>query len=545
MSLIREALTELSDLSRLTEIAVVDDMVNYHNRQNDKSTIKDSIKDRYGVGIKKSDDPTSSAPLETYTREGFDEQVDAGLIEALSGGFGPKIYGALATLFTERGQKYTLTHETTEDVEAAEELLNEHRTNGGYNATMAAADKLSIQVGSSAVFMSFARDSVQYQKFSPADVTVYYNEYITEDDERRLVNQTDLEDCTAIRIRLSQVDAKTWNYLAIFGRSEIYPQGRYVQYQADSTGGEVPPVGSPDAIDWTPENSTDVGNPLSVYANENEDEGNLPEYPLAIIKSGTTESGDAMPVSTSLYTDCLEIDVATSHLLSTSQDSASGTLVIERNAQGRNHPLPRSLTGKVVLDDGQEAKRVDSDSTASIDGVQVMKDLMVQIASGYGVPDYMAVSEDHMLEAASGVSLAIKTRPLVMARNDRVELNKPVVGKIFTVEKALIELHAEGNDSDVSLLKECTQTWDAGELKLPENKKEKTERNIALKDAGGIDTIEFIRRENDLLTDEEAIAEYEKYRDRAKKYPSLIQPEEPAKPKPGLNLRGQGIAPKQ
>lgn len=540
MTLIREALTDLNNLTRLTDISIVDDMVNYYRRRTDKTTVRTAIKNRYGYGIKKVDDGVESGTtIETYAREGFTEQVDEGLIEAISSGFGPKIVNALATLFTERTQKYTYNHENEDtDTEPAEDLLNKHRDYGGYNSTLTAADKLSIQAGSSAVYISWARDHLRYQKFSPADISVFYSDYITEDGETRLVDQSDLNDATAVRIRLSQVDATTWNFLLIMGRSDIWPMGRQVTYQSDETGGELPEVGAEGVFDWYPEGGSEVANPLSYYAEQNPDES-YPEYPLAILYGGTTDSGDTLPITTSLYNDCVEIDLAASHILSTSQEAAAGTLVIERSETGRNKNLPTQLTGKFALDQGQKVLRVDSNSQASLDAIQALKDLQVQIASGYGVPDYMAVSEDHMLEAASGISLQIKTKPLKQARTNRIELNQPFIRDIFAIEKILIELHSEENSTpEFALLKELEQVWDAGELEIPENKKEKTERNIAAKEAGGIDEIEFIRRENNFVTDEEAINFYRKMAERKAEFPPLNQEEE--KPKSvGLPLRGQ------
>ena len=540
MTLIRQAITDLNDLTRLSQIDLVDAMVAYYARQTDKSTIRSAIKARYGYGIKKVDDGVESGTtIETYAREGFSEQVDAGMIEAISSGFSPKIVNALATLYTERTQKYTYTHETAEDTEPAETLLNKHREFGGYNATLTAADKLSIQAGSSAVLVSFTRDHLHYQKFSPADISVYFGDYIIEDDVERLVNMSDLNDATAVRIRLSQYDATTWNYLLILARSDLWPQGRHVTFRADSTGGNIPAIGEEGVFDWYPEGSSEVANPLSYFAAQNPEEIDLPEFPLSILYGGTTQSGDVMPVSTSLYTDCLEMDVATSHLLSTSQEAAAGTLVIVRDVTGRSAPLPTQLTGKVALAPGLSIERVDSNSTASIDGVQALKDFQVAIASGYGVPDYMAVSEDHMLEAASGISLQIKTKPLKQVRADRVELNKPFMRNVFAIEKILIDLHSTDNNSpEFALLKECEQEWDAGELEIPENKKEKTERIQVARDAGFIDEIEAIRQANGFVTDEEAIEFYDKMKKRAKTYPK-INKEEPIKPVPGLQGRLQ------
>jgi hypothetical protein len=537
MTLIRQAITDLNDLTRQTDVRIVDDMVKYYNRQTDKTILKNAINTRYGYGIKLVSDGTESGTIETYANDGFQTQLNAGMIPAISSGFGQKVVNALATLFTERSQKYTLTHPTVEDTKPAETFLNMHRAFGGYTATMTGADKLSVQAGSSAVLVSWARNHLAYQKYSPGDITVYFGEYIEDDGKLRLVDNTDLNDATAIRIRLSQHDSTIWNYLLIMGRSDVWEQGRYVTYQADETGGEMPQEGDKGVFDWYPEGSDKPANPLSYYADENPEESDIPEYPLAILYGGTTDSGDVMPVSTSLYEDSVEIDMGSSHLQSTSQSAAVGITEFSRNSQGRNHPLPTKSTGTIATDDGTETKFHAKDSQASVDGISVQKDLQVQVASGYGVPDYMAVSEDHMLEAASGISLQVKTKPLKQARKDRVELNQPFVRDIFAIEKILLELFSEDNaSSEFTMLKECEQSWDAGELEVPENKKEKTERIVAAKAAGLIDEIEAIRQAMNFVTDEEATEFYKTMAERKDKYPPLNP--EPEKKKP-LGLPGR------
>ena len=530
--IIREKMIDLNVASISQAKAIVADMVSYFNRQTDHDQIKESIKKRYGQSIKRTKDPDSNKVVESYVNGVFGDQVDAGMIEAMAIGFGNKVVNSLATLFTEKGQTYTLVHpEENKNTEKAEEILFASRKLGGYKKEMTRTDKKSVQIGSAAVLMSFHRQHVTYQTITPDVITAYYSDFIIEDGQTRSVDTTDVEDASLILIRLHQVDVETWNYLAIFGRSDIYENGRYVQFQGAQEVTQVPGLYEDGAHEF--EIDGVYCNPLSKLANE-ESDLYIPEYPIAIIKGGTTDAEVLFPTTESLYVDSKEFDTAASHLLGTSQDAARGTNVLERTELGMGKPLPKSLKGDVALESGMSIKHESHDSGASVDAMSVQKDLMIELASGYSVPDYMVTSEDHAIEASSGIALQVKTRPLKKNREDRIETNAVTVERIFTIEKCLIKMFSEAPESDKQTLFDCVQTWEAGELKLPENKKEVAERIISLMDKGILDTIAAIREYYQLSTDQEAIEIYEQMQERKGKYDTLVEPVQPGKPKPGL-----------
>jgi len=176
----------------------------------------------------------------------------------------------------------------------------------------------------------------------------------------------------------------------------------------------------------------------------------------------------------------------------------------------------------------------------------VLKDLQVQIGEGYSVPDFMLSSEDHLLEASSGVALKIKSRPLKKKRENKIELVKPAIRDLYEIEKALIATFHKPDDengSAVNLLLECKQHWDAGELKLPENKKEKIEWITSLLTAGVVDIIWALREIEILADDQEAIALYEKMEKRFKKYAPLKEEEPEVQPPKTVGAnRGKGNA---
>lgn len=510
-------------------------MDHYFGRIDDHDQLSDAIKDRYAVGIKEVKDPSSNsnAVRETYVKRDFATAVDAGLVEAITLGFGQKVSNALATLFTEAGMRMDLQHETVEDLALAEELIDEQREKGGQQAALVEADKGSCQIGSNLVFVQSQGGQLEYHKLSPADVYVIYGDTITEtyNDENgteqtksRSADVTDLEDASAVIINLGVVDVGINRYVGIVARCDGYKYGRWVEWQG-SDGRQLPSDGEDGVIELTFDvDGTEVqANPLSWFAETNPDL-DVPEYPIMIIKGGICDTSGLTPITDSLYLDSKEFDVAASHTLSKSQDNISGTTVITRELASP-HALPRTIGGVIGLEPGHDAKKLDSGSAGANDALEVLERLMIHCAAGYSVPDYMVVSRDHTLDASSGVALQVKARPLVKNREYRVELNTQAVSKLFDIEKYLLAIHHSGDDEAVNLLLECSQTWDAGKLKLPENKNELVTRLSTMLDKGIIDVLEYIRQYYMLPSDVDAENMYTRMNERKDEFPPLNKEE--------------------
>ena len=547
MTTIREQLTSLRVLDLITNEEIVDDMISYFNRQDDKDQIREAIKTRYGLGVRTVQDPNvdGAAPQETYVRGKFETEVDAGIIEALAAGFGPRVVNALATMFTEVGKGFSLTSDETDDISEAEQMLQQYREAGSLSSELVKTDRRSVQVGSAGILTQWAGDILTYQVVSPSDVRAYFGDTITETngevETTRAVDRRDIEDASIVTIRLSQADETLWNYLAIFGRQADYPYGRWVTYQATPDSTYVPEVGDPDTFDYTTETG-EIANPLSYWAEQNPDQ-NIPEYPIAIFQGGTTEENSYMPTYTSLYTDCKEMDVAASHLQATSQDAARGTTVLNIDEIGAGQPLPRTLHGAIVANKGQTVEYVDHKAQNSKDAMDVLERLMINLASGYSVPDYMISPDDSAISKESGTALMVKTQPLKKARQFRIELNAGAVKKLFEIERALIAMHAPATEDQtlIDQLQTARQQWDPGEITIPESKKDKTERLEKAKAIGVVDEIAAIREYYDLATDAEAIAVYEKMKERAEEYPALVNGQQAAPRRVGLPGRSPAI----
>lgn len=521
-----DVLDEQTALFSDDEGQAVDQICNYFGRKTAKTQLKAAIKEIYGVGIKSEPDPAKKTDsLETYSKKGFTIQVDNDMVEVFAIGFGQKIVNAHATLFTEPGNRFSLVPPTEKtDVKNAQTLLEDNRNRGGYRTALVRADKIAMQCGSAALYANFENGAIVYRYLRPRAVRCFYDQTITENDQTRFTDTTDIEDATYIIIRLSQLDMETWSYLAIFGRSETYPNGRRVLYTAGNTC-EVPKEGTAGIIEYE---LPEVGqcNPMSLWANQNPDL-DVPEYPVVPIYSGIPERDCVFPVYTSLYDDCIEFSRAACHTLSKSQDAATGTLAFMDSVESSSKPLPRTTSGPIRLVAGRTAERIPDNSGACESAYTVLRSMMIDVAAGYSVPDYMVVSEDQGVDSSSGIALQVKTRPLKKFREMRIGENQMSILKLFQIEKAQIALHApkesDAKEADVKLLSQCSQTWDAGELKMPENQNEAAVRITTLMDKGVMDTIAAIREYYGLPSDDDAIALYDKMKKRLNEYKPLNQ----------------------
>lgn len=521
----------------------VGEIVKYFDRIDDHSQVRTALLARYGTGIKKTTDASGANTIETYTHEEVALALDAGMWEAVTIGWGHKIINALGTLFSNQGSRFELKKELDdEDLSGIEEILTENREHGGAKAALVACDKRAVQCGSAFALLEWRNGHVQYTAYDPGRLQACFGSTIEENGHTRPVDMFDLEDASRIIIRTGNLANGAKSYLGIYGRQTDWPLGRYVVFQNNGDGREIPAVGAVNTYDFMINGQP--ANPLSVWADEHPDE-DLPEYPVCILKSGLMGGDELLPVSKSLHLQSLEYDIGASHTKSTSQRAATGTTVLTRASEARTLPLPRSLHGNIDLPPGMSLTNLVHNSTASVDAYKVLREEMVDDAAAHSVPDYMVVSEDHSLDASSGVALAVKTRPLRMILQDRASINQPFVRKLFHVEVALICMFSDESNADKARLSKTCQTWHPGTVAIPEDKKAKAERIALLKREGVYDTISEIRDWYDYDTIDQAVAEYERMKARKKKYPPLNEDPVQAPGKPTIGLMRKSGAPQQ
>jgi hypothetical protein len=464
---IRQSLKEVKAMDVEADADMVDDVLDYFERRTDHYQIREKMKSRFGIGVKKTDGETG---YETYSREGFKEQVEAGSYETIPSGVGNKIIISLATLFTNETQSWAWVEEgeggTVAKNDEVAQVIQQHRLAGGFEVSMADADFISVAIDSAPILLSWSAGHMTYRPFSPACLYAKYHDTIFDGGEERGVDYTDIEDASVVVIKLSSnradssEDPENDQYIAFFGRSDEYPYGRQVTYNAKSWDKwPLPNTSGTESV--LP--SGELYNPLSWLAATSDDYTGI-EYPIAILRGGVTITSDTLtPISTSMYESILEVDLAYSRLMKDALSGARGKDLI-KNELGA--PLPRSLEGAVALQKGQSLEVTGRPAINAKFALDVINDDAVLIGSGFGVPGYMLVT-DALAVPTSGIALAIRTQPLIEARSRRISLNKEQVEKVYQIERGLIEVHG-----DVKLPK-AKQVWNPGRMNIPESEAEK------------------------------------------------------------------------
>lgn len=498
-------------------------ILGYSGRLTDRSQIRETLLKRYGTGLRVIKDELTGVDYQVFVKDGFDVRLQFGHIETVCIGLGHKIASAIATLFSEQTQTFALSGPNESDASAASELIWDLRGERFVEA-LVQADTESIWVASMPILVEFVDGVLHYRVIDPGKVQVLFEESIESNGQTRPANMLDIEDATCVVINTGSTDDITNSYIAIFGRSQEYPDGRYVAYRSSGDGLEIPKPYADDTYDWIDKDSGEIANPLSLYANQNPDL-DVPEYPIATIHSGLVRRETLFPVSDSMLQEALEADVAASHIRATSGDNSRGTRVFVKSETGATQPVPKSLSGEVILEDGQDLRQLNADSAAPKIAWELLQEEMVSTSLGFAVPDFYISSQDHTVEAASGVALRVRSGQLNKLRARRAELNAPAVDKIFEVEKIYVSMMADADDGAKTLLESCEQTWDPGRLESVESETEQAAAVRSLVDSGLYDTIEAIQTIYNLGSEAEAVEKYELLSQRRKKYPPLNQDE--------------------
>ena len=510
--LIRQTSLKLRDVSYQIENANVDDALSYFERRTDTSAVREAYKDRYAVGIQKTE---GEGGYETFTKGPEAELIDNGGYEIITVGLGPRINNARATMFTSKVQSWDwVTGEGAEQQsdEDVAKIIEEQRRLGGFDVQLPNADYIACGIESGPLYTGWFGGHLMYKAFSPSCLFAKFGDSIIDDGVERGVHYDQIEDAYCIVILLStkrdsnNVSPHLSNYIAYFGRSEEYPVGRMVQYTSHRWDA-IPDVDKDDTAVEYRLKSGEIANPLSYMARQKSSDGvHVPEYPVCIFHGGVSMTDDTLlPISTSLFESCLEIDVAVSRILKAGISSATGKDVLTNEL---GHDLPRSLEGAVLLHKGQTLSIMGQPVSNAQGAMEITKDTMRAIAEGYSVPGYKVIQEPGG-NPESGVALIVRTQSLFDERDRRVKLNRREVDRLWGIERYTYEFatgQALGNT-------DTRQIWNAGRNLIPETETEKINRlNVALQN-GAIDYPRYIRDVHDLPTDKDAMNFIDKMND--------------------------------
>jgi hypothetical protein len=527
--IIRQTLDEVRAVNAQIDDINVDTALDYLERYQDHKTVVDKMKERYAFSIRKADSSNTAAGSTDelsgyYTYENaLLKKVVEKSYEHVTSGIYSKIVHSLADLFTNKTSYFDFVDpNSNKSVDEAEKRITEQREAGGFDTELAGADAVAAGVHSGPLYIDYAGGHLGYRAFSPAAIHAKFGNKVIENGTERAAIPTLIEDAICIVLTLddgTSTDTSTQSdekeYLAIFGKSEEWPLGRHVTFRAGSWD-SFPKVGDDNSLDWTTAGG-EIANPLT-WANNQYDNIYGVEYPVVIFKGGfNITSNKLIPVSSSLFENCLEIDLALSRVLHTSLRSARGSNVLKNP---ENNPLPHTTEGNIVLLDGQEMSIMGQPVSNSVGALDVIVSLTRIVAEGSNVPGYHVIHEGGG-QAESGISLYIRTLPAISFREHRANVNKTEVARLFQIERGLYKVFSEKNQDLAG--PEVVQVWNPGRFIMPEAELDKVTRVKASLDAGFIDYPTAIMEMHDLPNIKSAEAYIDEMEERKTEYPAPTQ----------------------
>lgn len=373
-----------------------------------------------------------------------------------------------------RGESFSYQNEPADYPED----IKEARKRGNRLLKMTRVDELSIATGSSAVLVQVLGNKLNYQIVGRDSIWVCFADTIFENDEERPVDKLEFEEASAVIVQLS-----AGQYVAYFGRSEVYPQGRQVKYKADNWY-SVPDVNSEesqDAIEYL-DDAGEIANPLTLWSNTQANGLGIPEYPIAAWLGSTKGYGKSiLPVDYSLYKQTKELDLATSRVLMSTLKSARGVFALTK-AEGASNKIPETYDeGTTILEQGLSL------ATHSIPGINanysnaIIANLAAHTSEAWRVPAYrLAINDSTTIP--SGVALIELNKPLMEMHQERAEKNRENVNRIFHIENALASLN-NGQQQGEDII----EYWEPHQIDLRLSEKERIENAVAKKNAGIMD----------------------------------------------------------
>ena len=525
--LVRQSFRDLSSKFSADDNGLRNQVLDYYDGAA-HPLLKDFIKKRFGIGIKKTKD-SKGEEYTTYTFGEVEVAVDNGQYETVTTQALRRIVNELATLFNQPTQvfKYFVEGKTdSKDGENIEALLGKHRAKGGFKPTLIRADRLSNLLQVSGVQLTWRR-GLRYSAFAPQCIHLGFGDTI-KDGVDVPVDCANIEDATVVAFRLEESAGDADVFFAYIGRSEDYPVGRAIKYTARYWS-EIPDVGEEGIIH---EHVLDdaPANPLTWAQNKMGAEKVPYEYPVVLFIGDDYGVGRLLPGTDQgldLYKNCLEFDVAVSRLLKYSLASAQGIKVIESPNGGS---VPLTLEGVVVVEGGQKLSLHGIAASNAQAAMGVVVQIARAIAEGWGVPGHLVVADD-ATDTQSGVAIGLKYRPLIDRRKERQELNRDAVERLFRLELSMIAAHEGGKSWEIP--EGIQQSWNAGQIDVPQNPTERLSQFEKEIEMGMTDLFEAIKQYYNLPSVDAAIAYVDALQKRKADNAELLSAAQPEAPPSG------------
>jgi hypothetical protein len=557
---VRDPLAEIKKQERESYDDNVTEVINFFNRKTNMADIRRFMIQRFATEIQreaaKRDRPdgtsvSTTKSVEHLIRTEASDAIEYKHIEAIDTGIGIRIVQALGNLLNQPDQYWLYTvpqkgkgkKKDAQQIEEVEALMNEVREVGKYHTVATEMDLCSCMVESAILHMYYKDKQLRYDTVLPSNIWLKYGSRIKVENDDGTTTDTwveynEIEDASAVIIKTASDmgdfagSPDLSQYLAYVGCCTDYPEGRYVIYQAREPW--PLPDENDDAIVYehhVGETTKTQCNPLTYMRHHGTPEQQkvvTTEYPIVLWRGGHQMiSDDRIPITTSLYENCKEMEVGWTRILRAALNGARGRDLITL-AEG-HFQMPKSLEVP-VLAEGDTLEQIGWPASHSNDAAKVLQVITEQTAGGFSVPGYMVLGQLAGINPASGVALAIQTAPLIAFRNRRHRLNRHAMRRQFDIERAMLCM--EHPDAQALLKPEIVQRWDPGQWRPPEDDATVMlgiEKDL---DVGTTDIVAAVKKRHRLATDQEAEALIATWQKRDPQY-EFGKPPEPTLPEVG------------
>jgi hypothetical protein len=447
---------------------------------NDIFWIKSQMAERYAMRIEKVQNPKGETEvIQIKDQKAISQAMKSKMFEVNSLGVLNKIISETADLSRNTSFKYINTA-NGEEATAVAESIAFLRDEAAFSLSLARTDELSVGVGSSAMWIQVIGNQMVYNPVSRDNIFIAFSDRVLQNNEYRPSKKFNIQEAAVVVIRLENS-----KYVAYFGRSEEYPQGRMVTYKSSSWDG-IPDVGG-DTYDEYVDEDGNIANPLTLNQDD-QDDYTLPEYPVVIWRGDSKGYGKKlMPVNSSTYDQCLDLDVASSRIQTAANKSARGSWQILRDTASASDQIPANIDeGFAVLGVGQSVNVLNISGADIQAAMEVFEKQAMYKLDAAGVPSYkMTVSQN--VAIPSGVALVELNKPSAITRQTRAEINRAAMRMIFDIEKSLISLELGENYAEG-----VEQQWFVHPDSITKSTKETYEEAMLAEEAGLKDRVQNV-----------------------------------------------------
>ena len=440
------------DGAGVTGEPIVSEIIDYADG-NQRTHVLNKYAQRFCERITKRNSGEVGSDADTYYSDpvlAATAAVDSGKLEVVDIGTMTKIKRIVASL--SRDAEYIFTNENGEPVDEFEADIQEAREAGQYLLKLKRADELAVTCGASALLVQTLGARLSYQPIPSNQIYIAHAAEIKEGDDYRPADSLDLEEASVVVIQLGAASSSTWNFVAYYPRSDVYPKGRMVKYES-AQWYEIPEAEAQGAVEHY-DRADEIANPLTVLQDSAQDWG-IPEIPV-VLWYGTADGigSELIPTDDNLFENDKEINLSECRLMTAAIKSATGVIVFSTELGG-SPVMPDNLSeGLVALKPGQSLNvlNVPGANSAALDNVT--ERLTAYISEAYGVPSYK-ISIGKNTQIPSGVALVEMNKPEANYRRDRANTNAANVSRIFNIERGLAAI----DNDDPSFGAGIKQTW--------------------------------------------------------------------------------------